>query len=94
MSIIYPLEEILGIKKRRVQEAERVVKRKEEALKQEEEELIRVKENAECFKVLFQEELCRVIVHGVLHFCGYKDKTKADIKLMRSKEDFYLNQLR
>ena len=54
----------------------------------------RVKENANTFKVLFQEELCRVIVHGVLHFCGYKDKSEEDSKLMLSKENLYINQLR
>ncbi|MCK5400088.1 MAG: rRNA maturation RNase YbeY [Flavobacteriaceae bacterium] len=53
----------------------------------------RVKENAKTFSVSFQEELYRVIVHGVLHYCGYKDKTEADSKLMREKENFYLNQL-
>ena len=54
----------------------------------------RVKENANTFKVLFQEELCRVIVHGVLHFCGYKDKSEEDSKLMQNKENLYINQLR
>lgn len=53
----------------------------------------RVKENAKTFSVSFQEELYRVIVHGVLHYCGYKDKTEADSKLMREKENFYLKQL-
>ena len=38
-----------------------------------------------------KNELHRVIFHGVLHLCGYKDKTKKDIDLMRSKEDEYLN---
>ena len=47
----------------------------------------RVKENAEDFNVTFEEELKRVIVHGVLHYCGYKDKSEADEFLMRSKED-------
>ncbi len=47
----------------------------------------RVKENAEDFNVTFEEELKRVIVHGVLHYCGYKDKLEADELLMRSKED-------
>lgn len=47
----------------------------------------RVKENAEKFDALFEEELHRVMIHGVLHLCGYKDKTKADSDLMRKKEN-------
>ena len=47
----------------------------------------RVKENAQDFNVTFEEELKRVIVHGVLHYCGYKDKSEDDVFLMRSKED-------
>ena len=47
----------------------------------------RVKENAEDFNVTFEEELKRVIVHGVLHYCGYKDKSDTDEVIMRSKED-------
>ena len=47
----------------------------------------RVKENAQDFNVTFEEELKRVIVHGVLHYCGYKDKSEDDELLMRSKED-------
>ena len=47
----------------------------------------RVKENAIGFKVSFQEELKRVMAHGVLHYCGYKDKTETDAHLMRQKED-------
>ncbi|RCW93588.1 rRNA maturation RNase YbeY [Winogradskyella arenosi] len=50
----------------------------------------RVKDNAEDFKVSFKDEINRVMVHGVLHYCGYKDKTEADEKVMRSKEDWYL----
>jgi len=38
-----------------------------------------------------KNELHRVIFHGILHLCGYNDKTKEDIALMRSKEDKYLN---
>ncbi len=53
----------------------------------------RVIENARDFKVLFNEELQRVMVHGVLHYCGYKDKSEKDAKLMREKENHYLNQL-
>jgi rRNA maturation RNase YbeY len=47
----------------------------------------RVRENALDFNVSFQEELKRVMVHGVLHYCGYKDKSENDEKLMRQKED-------
>lgn len=47
----------------------------------------RVEENAKKFKVAFEEELHRVMIHGILHLCGYKDKSKADAKLMRMKED-------
>lgn len=53
----------------------------------------RVKENAVDFNVGFLNELYRVMVHGVLHYCGYKDKSETDEALMRSKEDFYLMQL-
>lgn len=51
----------------------------------------RVKENAETYKVSFEDELHRVMIHGVLHYCGYKDKEEEDKKLMRSKEDYYLS---
>lgn len=47
----------------------------------------RVKDNAIDFKVTFEEELKRVLAHGVLHYCGYKDKTDADATLMRTKEN-------
>lgn len=47
----------------------------------------RVQDNAVDFKVAFEEELRRVIVHGVLHYCGYKDKGEKDEQLMRSKEN-------
>ena len=47
----------------------------------------RVKENAVDFNVSLDEELKRVMVHGVLHYCGYKDKSERDELLMRSKED-------
>lgn len=50
----------------------------------------RVKENAKVFNASFQEELNRVMVHGVLHLCGYKDKKTEEKKEMRAKEDFYL----
>ncbi len=47
----------------------------------------RVADNAKDFKVLFEEELRRVMVHGVLHYCGYKDKTEADQEEMTTKEN-------
>jgi probable rRNA maturation factor len=47
----------------------------------------RVKENASKFNTTFENELHRVIIHGVLHYCGYKDKTKKDADLMRAKEN-------
>lgn len=47
----------------------------------------RVKDNAIDFKVTFEEELKRVLAHGVLHYCGYKDKTDSDATLMRTKEN-------
>ena len=53
----------------------------------------RVRENAVEFEQVLETELCRVMAHGVLHFCGYKDKTAAESSLMRSKEDLYLQQL-
>ena len=52
----------------------------------------RVKENANSFNASFENELHRVIIHGILHYCGYKDKTKKDADLMRSKEDAALSQ--
>ncbi len=51
----------------------------------------RVHENAEELKNSFLEELHRVIIHGVLHYCGYKDKTDLEKSEMRSKEDYYLS---
>ena len=47
----------------------------------------RVRENAQDYSVSFEEELKRVMVHGVLHYCGYKDKSEQDEKLMREKEE-------
>ena len=54
----------------------------------------RVKENAATYKTTFSTEMHRVLFHGVLHLCGYKDKTKKDIALMRQKEEEYLLLLR
>lgn len=50
----------------------------------------RVKENAAKFKVTFEDELHRVLIHGILHLCGYKDKSKLDAELMRKKENWAL----
>jgi len=51
----------------------------------------RVTENASDYGINFIDELDRVIIHGILHYCGYKDKTNDDELLMRSKEDYYLS---
>ncbi|WP_299833934.1 rRNA maturation RNase YbeY [uncultured Tenacibaculum sp.] len=53
----------------------------------------RVKENASQFKVPFEEELHRVIIHGVLHYMGYKDKTDNEKQIMRDKENTCLKTL-
>lgn len=53
----------------------------------------RVYENAKKFKVSFDNELHRVMIHGVLHLCGYKDKTDKDAELMRKKENQALKLL-
>ena len=52
----------------------------------------RVKENAEKFKTEFETEIKRVIIHGVLHLCGYKDKTEKELKVMRSRENAALKK--
>ncbi len=53
----------------------------------------RVKDNAKTESKTFTNELMRVLIHGVLHLCGYKDKKPADARLMREKEDYYLSLL-
>lgn len=55
--------------------------------------LDRVIENAKTFKVSTEKELHRVMIHGVLHLCGYKDKRKTDKELMTKKENTYLRKL-
>ena len=50
----------------------------------------RVKDNAGELGVSFKEEMLRVIFHGALHLCGYKDKKKSEVALMRQKENHYL----
>ena len=52
----------------------------------------RVKENSKIYKVDYLAELYRVIVHGLLHLLGYKDKNKKYAKTMREKENYYLNK--
>jgi rRNA maturation RNase YbeY len=54
----------------------------------------RVLDNAKKFKVTFDEEFHRVLIHGVLHLCGYKDKSKADAELMRKKENAAIKLLK
>ena len=51
----------------------------------------RVKDNAKSFNSSIENELHRVMIHGILHLCGYKDKTPEDQNVMSAKEDFYLN---
>lgn len=51
----------------------------------------RIKENATDLSTPFIDELERVCIHGILHLCGYKDKSQQESELMREKEDFYLN---
>lgn len=53
----------------------------------------RVAENASKFGKTFENELLRVVVHGTLHLCGYKDKSEKEAKLMRQKEDESLAML-
>lgn len=52
--------------------------------------LDRVRDNALLHKVTVKEETLRVIFHGALHLCGYGDKTKNEIRVMREREDYYL----
>jgi rRNA maturation RNase YbeY len=50
----------------------------------------RIRDNSLKFSKLFNDELSRVIIHGVLHLVGYDDKLDEDQTIMRAKEDFYL----
>lgn len=50
----------------------------------------RVKDNANLFSLSFQDELLRVVFHGALHLCGYKDKKKSEIELIRNRESHYM----
>lgn len=54
--------------------------------------LDRVKDNALSMNLAFEQEFYRVVFHGMLHLCGYKDKSKEDVVLMREKEDFYIHR--
>jgi rRNA maturation RNase YbeY len=51
----------------------------------------RVKENAQLLRTSFSSEIHRVIFHGILHLCGFSDKSKSELLKMRKKEDYYLN---
>lgn len=51
----------------------------------------RVEDNAWKYKVSFMEELHRVLIHGILHLCGYNDQTTFQKQEMREKEDYYLS---
>ena len=51
----------------------------------------RVQENAETLKTPFPDELRRVMIHGILHLCGYSDESKKEKSEMRGKEDHYLS---
>ena len=53
----------------------------------------RVQDNAKDFNNSFEDELHRVMIHGILHFCGYKDKTDEEEALMRNKENEALSLL-
>lgn len=53
----------------------------------------RIKENAILYNIPFSKEFERVVIHGALHLCGYKDKTQKQITQIRNKEEYYLNKL-
>jgi probable rRNA maturation factor len=53
----------------------------------------RVEENAKIFEKPVMHEFYRVIFHGILHLTGYNDKTEAEQRVMRQKEDFYLSEV-
>jgi len=56
--------------------------------------LPRISDNASVLSKDFKEEFRRVLAHGILHLCGYKDKSEEEEKQMRNKEDFYLEKFR
>ena len=51
----------------------------------------RVRDNADNLEIRFLDELHRVMIHGILHYCGYRDKSDDEKAMMRSKEDYYLS---
>jgi rRNA maturation RNase YbeY len=53
-----------------------------------------VKQNAARYGISFRKELFRVIIHGILHICGYNDSKKTEKVLMRKKENYYLKYLK
>lgn len=53
--------------------------------------LPRISDNAKMLSKDFEKEFLRVLAHGILHLCGYKDKSEEEISLMREKEDHYIN---
>lgn len=53
----------------------------------------RVKENAAQFQCTFDTEMRRVLAHGLLHLCGYKDKSEQEEQLMRHKESYYIEKI-
>ena len=53
----------------------------------------RVQENADHLNIPFLKELHRVMIHGILHLCGYKDNSLEEEEMMRKKEDIYLGKL-
>ena len=50
-----------------------------------------VRSNSVRFRTTYERELYRVIIHGILHLCGYKDKTQKQKEIMKKKENYYLN---
>lgn len=50
----------------------------------------RVRENAGEYDVSFENELSRVMIHGILHYCGFNDKTESESIRMRAKENYYI----
>lgn len=56
--------------------------------------LPRILENSQSLSKSYDEELHRVLAHGILHLCGYKDKTSEEQQEMRAKENYYLLQLK
>ena len=54
----------------------------------------RVADNAKKYSQTFEDEIHRVIIHGVLHLCGYKDRLAEDKQIMRDKENHYLSLLK